>query len=112
MSYGAKFDCRNESNCILVTRPVLLTSIDKILSRLIRHCGGIFFVYVYFGTLPRYKTGQGYSLLLYANSNYLSYVRIFYSYVNWHSVLPFLFVFIFSLRREVCYYAHAGCEHH
>ncbi len=32
--------------------------------------------------------------LFYMDSNYLSYVRILYRDVNWHGVLPFLFIFV------------------
>ena len=46
--------------------------------------------------MPRPKTGQKEctTLLLYVDSNYLSYVRILYWDVNWHGVLPFLFIFV------------------
>lgn len=40
--------------------------------------------------------GRGrFSVLLHMDSNYLSDVRILHWDVNWHGVLPFLFIFVY-----------------
>ena len=87
-------------------------STAKILSALIRHCGGVS-VYVYFGASSRQRRDEAkFCSLLYADSHYLSDVCVLYRNVNWHGVLPLpYFCFIFSLRREAYCCAHAGYEH-